>query len=54
MLKFLSQEKMKTKKHIKDYEEIARAAGLSEEEIKEAVKRIKGKTYSHITSNKIA
>lgn len=45
---------MKKQKHIKDYEEIARKAGLPEQEIKEAVRRMKGKTYSHITSNKIA
>lgn len=36
------------------YEVIARKAGLPEKEIQEAMKRIKGKTYSHITSNKIA
>jgi len=42
------------KKSKSSYETIARKAGLPEKEIKEAMKRIKGKTYSHITSNKIA
>lgn len=42
-----------TNKRAKDYEEIALKAGLDPKEVKEAVKRIKGKTYSHITSSKI-
>jgi len=47
---------VKSKRHDREstYETIARKAGLPEKEIKEAMKRIKGKTYSHITSNKIA
>lgn len=46
---------IKSKRHDREssYEAIARKAGLPEEEIKEAVKQIKGRTYSHITSSKI-